>query len=117
MNKPIHKHEDISDVIKCLESLEIFISRDEHGLTVFSESEPFFCFTRATDKEIKAVVADTIKSYVETFYHVEDAVVGTVEEPIKEEAVSVPRRHLKPVSRLRPEFSGSPTRERRPVLA
>jgi len=112
MTKPTHRYEDVKDLIKCLESLDIVVSADKDGFTVFSKSEPLFCFTRSTHDEIKEVVIDTIKSYVETFYHIEDAVVGAVEEPIKKEVVAVPRYRLKPVSKLRPEFGG-PTRERR----
>jgi hypothetical protein len=103
MTDHIHRAGDINELIKCLENLEIFISEDANGLTVYSKSEPLFCFTRSTQKEIDQVVVETIKSYLETFYQLDDVKVEAIEEPI-ENAIVIPERRLKPVSRLRPKF-------------
>ncbi len=99
----IHKAGDINELIRCIENLEIYISEDANGLTVYTKTEPLFCFTRSTQKEIDQVVVGTIKSYLETFYQQEDVKVEAIEEPI-ENAIVIPERRLKPVSRLRPKF-------------
>jgi predicted RNase H-like HicB family nuclease len=102
---------NVDDLFKCLENLDIVLCEDDGEFTVFTRSEPFFCFTRKTREEINRVVVDTIKSYVETFYRVEDTELKTVEEPLKKETPI--RRHvLKPISKLRPTFD-IPASERR----
>jgi hypothetical protein len=97
----IHIKGDINELNKCLEKLEFSISEDANGLTVYTESEPLFCFTRSTQDEIDQVVIETLTSYLETFYQLEGVRVSVTEEPI-EEVTAIPERRLKPISRLRP---------------
>ena len=47
---------------------KVAIGVDEHGVhTVFSETEPVFCFLRKTEKEAKAIAEETVRDYIARF--------------------------------------------------
>jgi hypothetical protein len=104
MNNLIHRTGDPDALFKCLEELEISLSEGDGGFTACTLSEPFFCFTRKTQEELDAVVTETIRSYIETFYQVGNVKVTTVEEPLQE--LSIPQTRLNPIGRLRPVIDG-----------
>lgn len=104
MSENINKG-DIDTALKLLENLEICLSEDDGAFTVASHSEPFFCFTRSTKKELEEVVIDTIQSYLKSFYRAENVRAKAIGEPIESPAIY--QRRLKPVSRLRPVFDPS----------
>jgi hypothetical protein len=102
MNIPQSK--DFDNLEKCLQELEITVSKNGDGrLTVCTQTEPLFCFVRDTQEEINTVVVDTLSSYIRSFYQVEDVQVNAVSVPL--ERPTIPHRHLRPVSRIRPTFA------------
>ena len=67
----------------------------------FSVTEPLFCYERDTEGELLAVVADTLKSYVETFYEieVENVSVQITSQPLEHDVPDVPTERIEPTSR------------------
>jgi hypothetical protein len=85
-----------------LQDLKITVSRNDGVFTANSYSEPLFCFERPTLDDLKAVVEDTLTSYVKNFYHVENAKVTLANQPV--EIPSVPIERVVPTSELKPSF-------------
>jgi hypothetical protein len=98
-------HQQIEKLEQTLSNLEIEVSVGTDGrFTVCTHSEPLFCFVRKTEEEIADVVADTLTSYVNTFY---GDVIDSVEvrsKSIPLEISAIPVEELKPVSGIRPTF-------------
>ena len=69
-------------------------------------TEPLFCYERDTEVELNAVVADTIKSYAETFYEVEvgNVSVEITSQPLDHDVPDVPIERIEHTSRLLPSF-------------
>lgn len=85
-----------------IENLKISISQDESGkYTASTRSEPFFCFVRDTEDEIKEVVAFALKSYLTCFYDVDDVRVTVKSAPAER---TIPRVPLRPLGQLLPNF-------------
>jgi hypothetical protein len=107
------KSNDFNRLEKTIANLKIHLSQDEDGhFTVFSLSEPLFCFCRDTENECIDLVASTLRSYLENFYQVEGVQVKTVTEPVA--APPIRQRRLRPLSNLRPILSD---RGRQPEFA
>ena len=90
---------------KILEHLEINCGRTPAGtFLAYSVTEPLFCYERNKVEELNEIIADTLKSYAETFYRVENVTVR-----VKSEARTIPPvpvERLEPTLRLLPSFSG-----------
>jgi hypothetical protein len=88
---------------RTLNALKIVVSVGEDGRhTVCTEQEPLFCFVRDTEDEVRDLVIQTLRSYVETFYNVENVQFTT------RRVASPPRPRaevLRPISRLIPELT------------
>lgn len=85
-----------------LKDLEIILAGGEDGeLTVYSTSEPLFCFVRSTEAEVLDVVKDTLHSYIKHFCdeNVEVTMVQSNTLPLVREV------RLEPRQRLFPSFS------------
>lgn len=92
----------MSDPRLKLEKLKVTVSQTVDGrFTVRSHSEPLFCVVRDTEEEIKDVVADTIKSYLATFYHIDLEEIKIIEEPATRR---LPVETAKPLHNLLPRF-------------
>ena len=66
---------------KALDRLKINGGRTPAGaFLAFSITEPLFCYERDTQEELVEVIADTLKSYAETFYEVENVTVQITSE-------------------------------------
>jgi hypothetical protein len=63
---------DVSTLQERLEKLQIVVSKTDVGFTVSSYCEPLFCFDAPTELDINDLVVDTLRSYIETFYHVKN---------------------------------------------
>ena len=97
------KRDEIQTLAERLEGLTIVVSGKEGNFTVASYCEPLFCFDARSHQEVADKVAATLKSYVSTFYNVNDVHVS-----IREVAVNkptVPVRRIEPVSYLKPTFA------------
>ena len=89
-----------------LNDLEIIVAGGEDGkLTVYSTSEPLFCFVRSTEAEVLDVVKDTLHSYIKHFR--DENVEVTVEVTIVQSKTPplVREVRLEPRQRLFPSFS------------
>lgn len=85
-----------------LENLTITVSADGDGVfTAVTFQEPYFCFVRDSVEELQELVADTLKSYITTFYDVEEVRVETVEISRSER---LPVQTFKPIKSLAPRF-------------
>ena len=97
--------DDTERLKKILGNLNINCGRTLAGtLLAYSNTEPLFCYERDTEEELIEVIADTIKSYMETFYEIEN-----VKIQIRSEAHSIPAvpiERIEPTSRLLPSFEG-----------
>ena len=88
---------------KVFDRLDINGGRTSAGtFLAYSITEPLFCYERDTEEEVIAVIADTIKSYVETFYEVENITVRVESEARNIPTVPIERIEL--TSRLLPSF-------------
>ena len=77
---------------KVLDRLDINGGHTAAGtFLAYSITEPLFCYERDTKKEVIAVIADTMKSYVETFYEVENVTVRITSEARDIPAVPIER--------------------------
>jgi len=96
----------VTRLTKILEGLEITAFQNEGGgFTVMSSHEPAFCFERDTLTEIDRVVDDALVSYFRIF-HGANVKMASEREPIARSVLPV--RRLRPLSRVRPAFSGDP---------
>ncbi len=87
----------MDELKKLLSTLEITISFDgEDEYTVFTTSEPLFCFVCTSPEEAVALVQDTLLSYARTFYRVEEIPVE-----LRQEA-AIPVKKLTPYGYVRP---------------
>ncbi len=94
-----------------LSALEVTISSGEDGrFTAYTLSEPLFCFERNSEAELQELIADTLRSYVESFYHLSAVRVEFSSTP--ERTVDIPVERLTPVSRVRPFVRPIPEKER-----
>ena len=88
---------------KVLGCLEINGGRTHAGaFLAYSITEPLFCYERDTEEELAEVIADTRKSYMETFYQVENIQVRVTSET--RAVPDVPIEHIEPTLRLLPSF-------------
>lgn len=88
---------------KVLDRLEITGARTPAGtFLAYSNTEPLFCYERDTKDELTKVIADTIKSYMETFYEVGDVTVRIRSEA--RDIPAVPIERIEPTFRLLPSF-------------
>lgn len=63
----------MTDLETRLAELRIYVSQsDDDRITVYTTSEPLFCFERDTEAEAFRAVRETLKSYRETFFDVHD---------------------------------------------
>jgi hypothetical protein len=85
-----------------LQGLKIIVSHHEGAFRANTYSEPLFCFERPTLETLKAVVEDTITSYVKNFYHVDNARVTLADQPV--ELPVLPIETVVPTSQLKPSF-------------
>jgi hypothetical protein len=84
-----------------LDRLHIGISRGGDGrFTVYSTSEPLFCFERDTEEECRRVTVETLRSYIENFYEISE--VEIVAETVPEQSPVIPIERLARISRIRP---------------
>jgi hypothetical protein len=74
-----------------LQGLKINVSHRDGVFTANTYSEPLFCFERQTLDSLKSVVEDTIASYVKNFYHVENAKVSVINQPVDTPVVPIQR--------------------------
>ena len=89
---------------KILERLDINGGRTLSGtFLAYSITEPLFCYERDTEEELTEIIADTMKSYLETFYEVEDVTVRIKSEV--RDIPTVPIEHIEPTLRLLPSFN------------
>jgi len=85
-----------------LKDLEIIVAEGEDGkLTVFTTSEPLFCFVRSTEADVLEVVKDTLQSYVKHFCDRDTKVTIVQSNP----PAPVREVRLEPKHRLLPSFS------------
>lgn len=97
------KSGDLSELEHCLSNLRIFVGKSEDNgtFTVYSTSEPLFCYERKTELELEGLVADTLRSYVESFYEVQAEI-----KVVKEQAEpAIPVKRLLPASLFKPHFA------------
>jgi hypothetical protein len=88
---------------KRLSALEICLSQNTEGLyTVFTESEPLFCYDAHSLEEVDELVTDTLTSYAAAFYGVAGLKVKTASTPAEWSQVRV--EQVRPVSTLHPVF-------------
>ncbi len=88
---------------RVLDRLEIEGGHTPAGtFLAFSVTEPLFCHERDTVEELAEVVAYTLKSYVETFYQVENLEVRVKSET--RDIPTVPVERIEPTLRLLPSF-------------
>ena len=89
---------------KILDRLDINGGQTPAGtFLAYSITEPLFCYERDTKEEVIAVIADTMKSYVETFYEVENVTVRITSEA--RDIPAVPIERIEPTLRLLPSFN------------
>ena len=88
---------------KVLDRLDINGGHTSAGtFLAYSITEPLFCYERDTEEELNAVIADTMKSYVETFYEVENVTVRVKSEA--RDIPTVPIERIESTLRLLPSF-------------
>ena len=88
---------------KVFDRLEINGARTPAGtFLAFSVTEPLFCHERETVEELAAIVSNTLKSYAETFYQVDDAQVRVEFED--RDIPAVPVERIESTLRLLPSF-------------
>ena len=88
---------------KVLDRLDINGGRTSAGtFLAYSMTEPLFCYERDTEEELNAVIADTLKSYVETFYEVENVTVRVKSEA--RDIPTIPIERIESTLRLLPSF-------------
>lgn len=88
-----------------LKGLQVEIGLNPDGAyTVYTESEPLFCFVRDSLPEIEAIVADTIQSYAKTFYGVNISVSFKERKPPRT-IKNIPVQVLEPVKTLAPRLA------------
>lgn len=98
----------MDELAKRLSSLSIIISDGPDGqFTAYTKQEPLFCFVRSDIDELKALVEETLESYVKTFYKVGPVRVEAVEGKAPE-ANTVPIRELKPTRSWAPKLPNPP---------
>lgn len=96
--------ENFEALTEKLNALEICVAQNEAGmLTVFTESEPLFCYDAATIEEAERLVAGTLQSYASRFFGVHGAVVTTNRQEIAQPQVAV--EHVTPVAKLEPTLA------------
>jgi hypothetical protein len=90
---------------KKLQELDItFAKSDNDLLTVYTNSEPYFCYDSFNEEELHALVIKTIKSYAKFFYGVDEInVLGVNNEPLPKPIVPVER--VEAQSKLRPVYN------------
>jgi hypothetical protein len=116
MSAEKQEHEELTALRQRLEALKIVVSKIEHGgFNVASYSEPLFCFDRPDLESVAAVVEDTLRSYLKTFYHVDKITVST--ENITVEAHKIPVQRVEPKFNVKPSFGGDFTRGRELAIA
>jgi hypothetical protein len=90
-------------LVERLSALEITLAKSPDGLlTVYTNSEPAFCYDGYNANELSALVADTLRSYARLFYGIDNFHVATEDEPLPEPPLPVERVEVR--SRLRPVF-------------
>ena len=95
---------------RALERFELKGAQSSDGrFLAYSETEPLFCYERNTEEEILQVISETLQSYIELFYGVDDCTVRITTEPIAASAfrnrATVPIENVAPTSRLLPSLS------------
>jgi hypothetical protein len=88
---------------KKLQELDITFAKSENNLlTVYTNSEPYFCYDGYDADELKGLVIKTIKSYARLFYGIKDLKVGVNKEPLPKPIIPVER--VEAQSKLRPYY-------------
>lgn len=98
-------NDKVLELYKTLKSLDICLGVDENTgeFTVYTKSEPLFCYTAKTKEEIDLYVQNTLLSYAQTFYKVDLEAVAIESTPFSKPALPV--RTLTPLSTIRPVFN------------
>ncbi len=91
---------EIAALTRHLSDLEIIVSNSGDGYTVFTTTEPLFCFERKNLSEINSIVEDTIRSYIETFFKVGKFTLTVESEEFS--IISIPEQRLTPISKIKP---------------
>ena len=82
-----------------LSKLDITIAQGRDAkLCVFTTTEPLFCFEADSEDELSRLVADTLESYVQSFYEIDDFTVEVKKVPLR--APKVPLFPVEPVSKF-----------------
>jgi hypothetical protein len=84
-------------------------------LTVFSNSEPLFCFHGDSEAELLEKVSRTLESYILNFYNVSDVKIVTLSEPLPARPIAV--ETFAPLSILRPNLPNLFGRHPEPVAS
>jgi hypothetical protein len=107
---------DVEKLQQIFSVLEIELSRNPDGcFTVWSNSEPFFCFVRPTEKEIDTVVIDTLTSYLTNFWDVRTVNAAVASTVLNKPTIPVER--VEPFSRIKPTFNVKDSQGRQLELA
>ena len=94
----------MDDLREKLENLSIIISENPDGkFTACTHQEPLFCYVRDSIDDLQELVDDTLRSYVETFYHAKIVEIETVETR------RIPTIQNRPIKSLTPRFKGNDT--------
>lgn len=83
-------------------SIGLAIDDEDGTVTVYSKTEPIFCFVRNNEAEANAVALDTIRSYLENF---EGADNIQITAPAVEQTPSIPVKQLRVSKVLSPVFT------------
>ena len=98
MTNPVNLPSDGERLKKVLDRLDIQGAETPAGkYLAYSVTEPLFCYERDTEEEILKVIADTLTSYVRSFYQFENADIHVTSQPL---APSV--HHTLPIERIEP---------------
>jgi len=90
-----------------LEQLEINVSQDDEGrITVYSTSEPAFCFVADDLSHAKSLVVDTLISYANTFFGIEREDISVEEKDIEQKR-TIPEIALQNTKTLTPRLGAA----------
>lgn len=94
----------MTDLETKLAELRIYVSQSgDDRITVYTTSEPLFCFERDSEAEAFRAVRETLQSYCETFFDVRNVRVDINPAPRREH---LPRISLKPLKEYLPILQG-----------
>lgn len=101
----MNNEEKLNEFAAKIEALDIEVSRTENGVyTVYSNSEPYFCFEGFERQELGAKVIKALESYASNYFDIQ---LGLKVKPVELKEPSVVVERSTPISKFSVELEAA----------